>query len=140
MITSAIRLVSKALCLLFIVSFAMFAMDELSTTGAQQAAVANGTAKAQVVRDVHGREYDPYRHDLRIRIDNMNDAVLGPAEKVVSDQNPWILRGVPFALGILLFGFGGHMLASWLVAEPKRKISAKPIDHEFRPRYTPGYR
>lgn len=140
MISSAIRIVSKTLCVLFIASFAMFVVDEFTSATAQQVAIANGADKAQVARDVHGREFDPYKHDLRINLDKANDAVLGPAESLVPDQNPWIMRGVPFILGLLLFGFGAHRLATWLAAEPKQTMGSRPIDHELRPRFTPGYR
>lgn len=139
MISSVIRIVSNALCVLLIASFAMFVVDEMTTASSQQLAVANGTAKAQVVRDVHGREFNLKRSELRTKIDIANDTVLAPAETLVADQNPWVMRGVPFLLGLLLFGLGGHLLASWLAKTPKG-IGPAPLDRELRPRYTQSYR
>lgn len=140
MISSAIRIVSKAICLLLVASFAMFVVDEFSSETNRQLAIANGSAQAQVVRDVHGRKFDPNRSELRLKIDGANDAVLAVPEQLVSDsRNPWVLLGVPFLLGIVFFGIGGHLLAGWLAAAPT-KTGAAPIDREFRPRYTPGYR
>lgn len=139
MISSAVRIVSNAICVLLIASFAMFVVDELTTASSQQLAVANDTAKAQTIRDVHGREINLNRTALRTKLDSANDAVLAPAEALVADQGPWVMRTVPFLLGLLFFGLGGHMLARWLDMKPKR-MGPAPIDRDLRPRYTQDYR
>lgn len=139
MISSAIRIVSNAICVLLIASFAMFVVDELTTVSSQQQAVVNNTAKPQTVRDIHGREINLNRSAFRTKLDSANDTVLAPAESLVADQGPWVMRTVPFLLGLLLFGLGGHLLARWLDMKPKR-IGPAPIDRDLRPRYTQGYR
>lgn len=136
MISSAIRFISNALCVLLIASFAMFVLDELTSAKTQQLAVVNGANKTQTIRDVHGREVNLARGQLRTKIDDANDAVLASAEALVAGQNPWLMRGVPFLLGLLVFGLGGHLLARWLAMSAKGHEATTQIDHERRPRYT----
>lgn len=140
MISSAIRIVSKAICLVLVVSFGMFITDELSAASSERIAATDATAAPPVARDVHGREVKADRSALRTKIDSVNDSLTGSVEPLVSGQDPWIMRTVPFLLGMLLFGLGGHILASWLMVAPARRIEPLPVDAELRPRYTPGYR
>lgn len=140
MIPSAIRIVSKAICLVLVVSFGMFVADELNTSSSQQLAVANSTATVTVTRDAHGREVKPNRSQLRTKIDSVNDSLTVYAEPLVAGQDPWIMRTVLFLLGMLLFGLGGHFLANWLALSRGQRIVPAPVDIELRPRYTPGYR
>jgi hypothetical protein len=122
---------------LLIASFAMFVLDELTTAKTQQLAVVNGANKTQTVRDVHGREVNLARGRLRTKIDEANDAVLASAESLVAGESPWLMRGVPFLLGLLVFGLGGNMLARWLaMSAAGSREATTPIDHERRPRYT----
>lgn len=140
MISSAIRLVSKAICLVLVVSFGMFVVDELNAASSKQLAATNAPAAAPVARDTHGRAVNPDRSQLRAKIDSVNDSLTVYAEPLVTGQDPWIMRTVLFLLGMLLFGLGGHVLANWLALSHGRRIVPAPIDAELRPRYTPGYR
>lgn len=140
MISSAIRIVSKALCLVLVVSFGMFVADELSATTSQQLAASNSTAPAPIARDINGREVKADRSQLRLKIDGVNDSLTASAEPLVSGQDPWIMRTVLFLLGMLVFGLGGHFLANWLALSHGRRVVPAPVDTELRPRYTPGYR
>ncbi|MFY9487858.1 MAG: hypothetical protein WAP35_04060 [Solirubrobacterales bacterium] len=122
-----------------IASFTMFAVDELSTASTSQtAAVQNGVANAPVVRDAHGREVNPKRTEVRARIDEINDRMTGTAENMVAGESPLVRRVVPFLLGMLMFGFGGHFLANWMEMSRRspRFGGAAPIETA----YTPGYR
>lgn len=140
MISSAIRVVSKAICIVLVASFAMFAIDELSSASDQQLAATNGTAQAQVARDVHGRQINPDQNEWRAKIDKANDQLTGSAEQLVSGQNPWIMRGFAFVVGMLLFGFGGHFVANAVALWGRPPQTRAPIDSEFRTRYSHGYR
>ena len=140
MISSAIRVVSKAVCIVLIASFSMFVIDELSSASNQQMAAVNGTQQAQVARDVHGREINPEQSKLRAKIDKANDQLTGTAEQLVAGQDPWIMRGVAFLLGMLLFGLGGHFIANSVALWGRPPVKAIPVDSEFRTRYSPGYR
>lgn len=140
MISSAIRVVSKAVCIVLIASFTMFVVDEMSSASTQQLSAVNGTAQTQVARDVHGREINPAQNKWRAKIDKVNDQLTGSAEQLVSGQDPWIMRGFAFLAGMLLFGLGGHFLANAVALWARPIDKSTPIDSEFRSRYTPGYR
>ncbi|MFY9264120.1 MAG: hypothetical protein WAO61_01640 [Solirubrobacterales bacterium] len=141
MISSAIRIVSRAICLVLIASFTMFVVDELSSASTRQSgAVANSTPAPAVVRDAHGREIDPARTQLRAKVDELNDRITATAESMVAGQSPLVMRGFPFVVGMLLFGLGGHFLASWLALSRGPRFGEVPIDREFRTTFTPGYR
>lgn len=136
---SAVRLISKVIVLVLVLSFGMFVIDELTAASKNQSAVANQTATATITRDVHGREINPGQAKLRRDIDRVNDTLTQPAEKLVTSSSgttsPWIMRGVPFLLGLLLFGLGLHMLANWLEIS---RSGEKPADPNAE--FTPGYR
>lgn len=140
MISSAIRVVSKAVCIVLIASFSMFVIDELSSASSQQMAAVNGTQQAQVARDVHGREINPEQSKLRAKVDKANDQLTGTAEQLVAGQDPWVMRGFAFLIGMLLFGLGGHFIANAIMLWGRPTATTVPIDSEFRTRYSPGYR
>ncbi|MGH2905746.1 MAG: hypothetical protein ACRDKI_03135 [Solirubrobacterales bacterium] len=140
MVPSAIRIVSKVICLVLIVSFGMFVIDEATSASKNQTAVATQNSTTKVTRDIHGREYNPNQTKLRARIDQANDTLTKPAERLVQSTSgatsPWIQRGVPFLLGLLLFGFLMHMLANWL--ELSRSGGGATQDPQAG--FTAGYR
>jgi NhaP-type Na+/H+ or K+/H+ antiporter len=137
--SSAIRIVSKVICLVLILSFGMFVIDELTAASKHQSAVADQTATAVVTRDVHGREINPDQTKVRMELDRVNDTLTQPAEKLVTSSSgttsPWIQRAVPFLLGLLIFGLALHMLASWLELS---RSGDSPVDPNAG--FTPGYR
>lgn len=118
----------------------MFVVDELSTASAGQTAIATNSEPAPAVtRDLHGREINPEPTRIRMELDRANDALTQPAEKLVTSTSgttsPWIQRGVPFVLGLLLFGLALHMLAGWLEMSRSGGASADP-----NAGFTAGYR
>jgi hypothetical protein len=138
--SSAIRLISKVICLVLILSFGMFITDELTTASGNQTALAGSHAQKVVVRDAHGREINPDKTKIRAKLDQVNDALTSPAEKLVTGTSgttsPWVERAVPFILGMLFFGLGLHMLANWL--EMSRSGDTPVSDPQAG--FTSGYR
>ena len=53
-------------------------------------------------------------------IDDGNDILATPFTGIAASDNVWVQRLVTAALGLLLFGFGGLMLANWLPAAQAR--------------------
>jgi hypothetical protein len=139
--SSAIRLISKVICLVLVLSFGMFVVDEMSTASAGQTALATNSAELATVvtRDAHGREVHSEPTRIRTQLDQANDALTQPAEKLVTSSSgttsPWIQRGVPFILGLLFFGLALHMLANWLEMSRSGGASADP-----NAGFTAGYR
>ena len=137
--SSAIRLISKVICLVLILSFGMFVIDELTAASANQTAIAGDHATTAIVRDSHGREINPNQTKIRARLDQINDTLTSPAEKLVTSTSgttsPWVERGVPFVLGLLFFGLLFHVLANWLEMS---RSGDRPADPQAG--FTPGYR
>ena len=51
-------------------------------------------------------------------VDDGNDVLASPFTGLVESNGVWVQRLVPAALGLLLFGLGGLMLANWI---PERR-------------------
>lgn len=122
--SSIVRLLAIATAAVVGLSFLFFALDQSSegrdtqlrslqgsTAGAVQSKedldVPNPAAPVERVRE---RE----RSSLREAIDDGNDVLVSPFTGVVGSDNIWIQRVVTTGLGLLLFGLGGLMLASWI--------------------------
>jgi predicted PurR-regulated permease PerM len=137
--TSAIKLISKVICLVLVLSFVMFVVDELTVASANQTAVAGEHATTTVTRDAHGREINPNQTKMRKELDQINDTLTKPAEKLVTSTSgttsPWVQRGVPFILGLLFFGLLLHMLANWFELSRSGGSSTDP-----QAGFTAGYR
>jgi hypothetical protein len=136
--SSAIRLISKVICLVLVLSFGMFVIDELTTASANQTAIATNDEAIAITRDSHNREVNPEQTRIRAELDRVNDSLTSPAEKLVTGTSgttsPWVQRGVPFILGLLLFGLALHALAKWLDLS---RSGDRPVDQAG---FTAGYR
>jgi hypothetical protein len=47
-------------------------------------------------------------------IDDVGDVLAGPFSWIADGSDPWVRRLLYSALGLLLYGFGGQILADWL--------------------------
>jgi hypothetical protein len=97
-----------------IVSFGLFAVDELNGASANnQAKLAQDleanpapAAAAQRAKD-HGA--------VREAIDKGNDALVSPFQGIVAgDDSRWVKRGVPGLLALIVFGLGLGFLARFM--------------------------
>lgn len=109
-----------------VLSFGMFAVDEMSKASRQQQELARNNAKRLTTPS--GEQADPQgpiRYDergrqitqskFRNRIDSINDTLVGPANQLVKNADShWVLRGVPFLLGLAFWGFGGLFFARYV--------------------------
>ncbi len=68
------------------------------------------------------RERERRHSGAREAIDDVNDVLLRPFTDVADSDNTWVLRGVPAALGLLLYGLLGMLLANII---PRRVPEAR---------------
>ena len=115
---SVLRLVAVAVSVLVIVGFFAFAADETGEASKTQVKKVDGaleepapTAAQEALRE---REHGPVREF----IDDANDVLLSPFTGLIDTKDAWVQRLVPGGLALLLFGFGGMLLANSL---PKPK-------------------
>jgi hypothetical protein len=111
-VAGLIRIISLAFCAVVFASFVLFAVDELG----QASADASAAAPAAVARDAHGRmvQSNPI---WRVKIDEAADAITSPGENVAAQlsptPSPWSQRGFALIFGMVVFGLGLRLLASY---------------------------
>ena len=110
-------------------SFLLFAVDQSREGSATQV---NAVAGAKTDRpDAAIQVPAPAPHIERAReathtgirelIDDIDDVLLTPFTGVTSTNNVWVERVVPGGLGLLLYGFGGLLLANFIPKRPRNR-------------------
>jgi hypothetical protein len=99
--------------------FLYFAVNQTSNASKNQVSAINGGTgvKAEsatkvpdprkAVEQVREQENDKF-HEF---VDDVNDVLLSPFMGLVDSNNIWVLRLVPLALALLIYGLGGLYLA-----------------------------
>jgi hypothetical protein len=116
-IDGALRAIAVAASALIALSFALFAVEQVSDASrAQESAIVDpGAAQERTRASGHTR--------AREAVDDVNDALLRPfAGAVDGSGNQWVQRGVPALLGLLVYGFGLTFLARALKARSRRLV------------------
>jgi hypothetical protein len=100
-------------------SFLYFAINQTSTASKNQVSALGGQAgvKAEsatkvpnppaAVEQVRQQENDKF-HEF---VDDVDDVLLSPFTSIADSDNIWVLRLVPLALALLIYGLGGLYLA-----------------------------
>ena len=109
-----LRAVAILVSAVIIVSFALFAIDELN--GASQ------RNEAKLAQDLEAnpppaaeRQREKDHGGLREAIDDANDVVVSPFAGIVSNgDSRWAQRGIPALLAFVVFGFGLGFLARFM--------------------------
>ena len=106
-ISRLLRFVSVVCCALILVSFAMFARDQMAGASEHQqtelVAGANATAAPAAITHRHSQ---PRRF-----IDGAATTLASPFAAVVKSSNPWVDHGLPTVLALLAYGIGLGYLA-----------------------------
>ena len=136
-VSGLIRIVSILLTAVVVVSFGMFAWDELGSASKSQAALAGPGGQAVVsARDMHGRLAASENGKARVNIDKVNDAITSPGESIgrkTGNGNIWAMRGLAFIFGMLVFLIGLRLLASYveMSGPTSNKISTQGRGGEY---------
>ncbi len=127
-----IRICAATAAAVVLLSFALFVIDESSSGSKTQ--VDTVVAGSTVAGESEGKLGEPapapavervreQRHSsFREYIDDGNDIVVAPFTGLVASAAVWPQRLVTTALALLLFGFGGLLLANML---PRRAHEAR---------------
>jgi hypothetical protein len=118
---SVIRLVAIVTSGLVLLGFAYFAADEMDRgSKTQQSALAgelDGT-DAALIPIAPAPQLEAQRElqhgGFREFVDDAGDLLLAPFSELVDSTDPWVSRGVPTLLALLLYGLGLGMLANML--------------------------
>lgn len=128
---SLIRLAAITAALFAGLSFLLFAVEQSEEGSAGQVQAVDGsggrtTTRISVDRPAPDRRLEDLREDrhsgARELIDDGNDLLVSPFTGLVGSGNVWVERTVPAALALLLFGFGGMLLAN-LIPQRRRRTT-----------------
>jgi hypothetical protein len=99
----ALVLAAFVCCGLVLVSFTLFARDQLAGASAhQQNSLVSGSAKAPPAQ---------HRGQPRRFIDGAAHDLISPFSAIVGSNNDWVTRGVPSIFALLVYGVGLGYLA-----------------------------
>jgi hypothetical protein len=102
-------MISVACCGLVLLSFGMFARDELAGASAnQQNAIATNVATKPAVAPPATHHGQPRRF-----IDGAAKALISPFTSIVQSSDQWVSHGIPAFFGLLVYGFGLGFLARY---------------------------
>jgi hypothetical protein len=107
---SALRALSVLLSMFLLAGFGLFAIDSTRTASAQTKAQIEGMSASRSATPAATGE----RAHTGIRgvVDDVNDVALAPFIPLTEDSSTaWVRRGIPAALGLIVYGFGLAMLA-----------------------------
>jgi hypothetical protein len=107
-ISRFIRLVSLACCAVVVLSFAMFARDQMAGASRQQSELVAGSSSTPAP----GASSKPRAQPRRF-IDSAARALTSPFSAIVQSSNPWVKHGLPAAFALLAYGLGLGYLARY---------------------------
>jgi hypothetical protein len=104
-----LRWASTVLTIVVLLGFVLFAFDQADAASKRQqlaVASANPTNSQERVRE---------RQNGRVKeaIYDIDDVLLKPFSGITDSTDPWIRRGVPTGIAVLVYGFGLGFLASF---------------------------
>jgi len=106
-ISRLLRSVSLVCCALIVMSFAMFARDQMAGASEHQqtelVAGANTAAAPTAITHKHSQP--------RQSIDDAAKTLTSPFSAVVKSSNPWVDHGLPTILALIAYGVGLGYLA-----------------------------
>lgn len=109
MVQRTLVLVSFVCCGLVLLSFTMFARDQLAGASAnQQNAIVSNNNTTPAVAPPSTHHGQPRRF-----IDGAAHALISPFSSIVQSSDAWVNHGIPTFFGLLVYGFGLGFLARY---------------------------
>jgi hypothetical protein len=103
-VSRVIRVIAIVTSLLVLISFGLFAADKFGAASRQEQQAIDSSAQLP----------QPKRHKQPRRlIEGAARVLLEPFAGIVSSKEPWVKRGIPTALGLLIYGFGLGFLSRY---------------------------
>lgn len=127
---SFLRLAAVAAACFVALSLLLFAVDRSQEGSATQVDAVDGS-KGQSISDTAIDAPAPEPRVERIRearhtgireaIDDVNDLLVTPFTGLLDSSSVWVERMVPAGLALLLYGFGGMLLANFIPKSRRRQ-------------------
>lgn len=110
-----LRLASIAICLIAILSFGMFALDQTGSASNHQQTVVNEAASPGAATTNSGSSKSGHKSDLREAVDKAFATLSSPFSGLTSgSSSQWTIQIVDTLLVLLVYGFGLSFLARLL--------------------------
>jgi hypothetical protein len=110
-LTTLMRVASRIVCLIVVVSFALFVIDQTSSASTHQQEALNGTngtssvAKTQSAQPAH-------EGTVHQTIDEVASKLIAPFSGITAGStSQWVIRGVGTLMALLVYGIGIGYLA-----------------------------
>jgi hypothetical protein len=111
-LSTLLRLASRIICLIVIVSFALFALEQTSSASTNQQNEINEAAPGGPAPKSSSPKGKSAVHET---IDEASSSLTSPFSGVTAGwHNQWAIRGVNLVLALLLYGFALGFLARTL--------------------------
>jgi hypothetical protein len=116
-----IKLVTFACCALVVMSFAMFARDQMAGASERQTvALIPGSAAAAAAAG--GAPATPRHGQPRRFIDGAAKTLTAPFNAIVQSSNAWVEHGLPALFALLVYGLGLGYLARYSAGLARRSL------------------
>jgi hypothetical protein len=112
-IQSLLRWASTIACLILLVSFGLFAIDEANGGSKRQADKLAGINDPSPSAETE-RQREKAHGKVREGIDDADDVLVEPFAGVVTSGSVWAKRGVATLLGLLVYGLLFRILVGYL--------------------------
>ena len=113
----SIRLVSRVICVIVLLWFAVFAINQTKTASGHQQQQLNGHSAAEERHEAEvQKEREKHKSGIHQALDETSEALTSPFENVVSDSSEWLRNGELLLAALLVYGFGLGFLARMLRA------------------------
>ena len=107
-VSRTLRLIATVSCAILVISFAMFARDQMAGASEhQQTALLAGSTLSSPTRSTH-RHSQPRRF-----IDGAAKTLSSPFDAIVKSTNPWVDHGLVTLFALLAYGVGLGYLARY---------------------------
>ena len=109
-LTKVIRLASVIICLIVILSFLVFAVNQTkSASGHQREELGESSSAVH-----HGTTSTNKESSIHKGLDEASEELTSPFSGIASGSSEWANRGIRLILALLLYGFGLGYLARML--------------------------
>jgi len=115
-VSTLLRLASRLACLIVLISFGLFVIDQASSASKQQQNEVNEAAPVTAGRTPTPAKTAPkQKSGVREAIDEASSTLTSPFKGATAgSSNQWAIRGVGVVLALIVYGFGLGFLARML--------------------------
>ena len=111
-LVTLLRIASRIACLIVVVSFGLFVIDQTSTASTHQQEALNGTNGGPTSKPATPPAKEGEAHKV---IDEVADKLTSPFSGITAGStSQWVIRGAGTVMALLIYGVGIGFLARFL--------------------------